>query len=176
VEVKMAQTLIENSAMFKQVFSEIAKMAIDSVASEVYGKEENKGLLYGNILGYTYGFNLGRIKNEMYWNETQEPTYEFLNSFEWTSTVDTPFGTTKKLYYNSDLMAYDPETYKHGSQKRGDQREVLADLLNVSGMDRDSDFGGRWREPFWNITLSELEKAIPDFFDDILYAQGFTRT
>jgi hypothetical protein len=169
------QISITNPTMLKQVLGEIAERAINAVSQDIYDKENDRGRLYANILADTY--EADGEPNHYYLGGSGKPSYEFLNTWDWTKTVNTPLGVMKKLYYDYGSMQYDPENYNPGDPKRGDQRAILADLLNITGSDNGY-FGGKYRKPFWSDTMTDLFErgGIVEFFKSALLEEGFTKT
>jgi hypothetical protein len=73
-------------------------------------------------------------------------------------------------------MSYDEATFKHADPERGDQREQLAEALDVSGFDNGY-FGGKLRGNFWKETLDDLfSGTLDDWFRTEMQSLGFMRS
>jgi hypothetical protein len=103
---------------------------------------------FPNMKYYTENIESGEYGNAM-------PTFQFFRAFKWKKLVRSGGMISRELFYDWQSMKYDPKTFLHGNPKQGDMRDELADMLNVTGKDRGY-FGGKEREPFWNITMAEL--------------------
>lgn len=132
-------------------------------------------LLQDNIKEYVYN---SHGPNSVYLNGSKKPSYEFLNAWKWDDIEKNIQGVTRRLFYNWQGMGVDEGGYKHSSVSEYwpiDTREYLADYLNVHGKD-----SSLWisveRQPFWNITIAELEaQFIYKWFDEEARKLGLIR-
>lgn len=149
---------IKNNTQLVKLFSTIATAIIFQVSEEVLQ------ILRKNIEEYTYKY--GYWPNKEYYNETQYPTYQFLNAFEFTKIKKQLNTVLTELYYDWMSMEYDGETWLHGYPGE-DNRQTLADILNVDDYLGFSSHG-KARKPYWDITIDELFNGgkLEKLFDD----------
>ena len=93
-------------------------------------------------------------------NGSSLPSFEFRDSFYKTKAEQVANNITGWVVH--DAMSMSPPSarypYLHGNFKIGeDRRRQLASLLNVSGKDKGNDFGGKKRQPFFDITIKWIE-------------------
>jgi hypothetical protein len=93
--------------------------------------------------------------NHWYYNKSGKPTMQFYNAFKWGDIAETVNDMTRELFYDWQSLKLDTATFLHGDPVRGDMRQQLADLLNVSGFD-DGFFGGKLRNEFWTHFIDEF--------------------
>ena len=131
-----------------------------------YLTERIQNQLRHNIDKYTYTF-------DYFPNKKYDPSFEFLDSFYRTKARNIADTITGWVIHDSMRMSppSSRNPYLHGNFNKGiDRRNQLASLLNVSGKDTDNDFGGKERQPFFDITLQWIE----DNFDSLV-KEAFTR-
>ena len=140
------------------------KMAVDIIADKIYEQ------LKINISLYTYGYpeaspNTTGPINQFYENVgdegLQEPSYEFRDE-AWVKTKarEVSRQIVGSIYFDGNKMS--PPTwfrpYTHGNFYSGEDRRMkLAELLNVTGVDSENDWGGKERKPFFDITIEWIE-------------------
>lgn len=110
-------------------------------------------------------------------NRVYIPTYEFLNSFQWENIVKNTKNISKTLFYNWMEMRSDPTKFIHAQYPSGeDTREILADILNINGIDTSSPIGVE-RHAYFNEYLTDmfLGGHILQLFDDAFSVYGIHR-
>jgi hypothetical protein len=163
----MPNQLIQNQGDLTNLLQGIAEEVINSVADKILAEVRD------NIMKYVY--ELGG-PNHYYMGGTGEPSYQFLNAFKWEQMKKSITSVTRNLFYDWQGMTWDADSYFHADPERGDQREQLADALNVEGFDNGF-FGGKLRGSFWNQTIRDLfSGTLDDWFKEELLKRGFIKT
>lgn len=141
----------------EKVFSDLIAEVIPLIANRA------KKLLQQHINTDTYGIsknNMGKPNiNKCYSDGKGTPSYEFRDK-AWNVIISKEIFS---LFYSGDAMSHISSQYPylHGNIYTGEDRRLeLADLLNVSGVDKDNDWGGKKREPFWDNFLEDLNQKI----------------
>lgn len=149
---------IKTDEDLENVFNSVIKEVVDSIG------ERAKKLLQEHINTDTYGIgktNMGTPQiNQSYLDGTGTPSYEFRDK-AWNIQLNK---TLFSLFYDGDLMS-PPSTsfpYLHGNNKSGeDRRNMLADILNVSGIASNGDMHDtKIRSPFWDNFEEELKQKL----------------
>lgn len=135
-----------------------------------YLTDKIEGQLRHNIDVYTYQFDY--FPNKAYLSDESVPLFEedvYSSAFPSFEFRDSFYKTKAKQVANNitgwvihDAMSMSPPSarhpYLHGNFEIGeDRRRQLASLLNVSGKDKGNDFGGKKRQPFFDITIKWIE-------------------
>lgn len=150
--------VIRNSSDFSNIFKSKLTSAINIITERIYER------LKQNIQIHTY-------------DRAGEPTmykrsWEFKNeawAFNKAQTIANKIMASVTYEpYNMQGPGGDSK-FRHGNFNAGvDRRAILADLLNVYGIDEGNDFGGKEREPYWDVTIywidTNWEKLIDDAF------------
>lgn len=150
---------IRNSTELNKAFQSVFQNVIETVS------ENTLKLLQDYIDEDTYQ----GMENEFY-----ERTYQF-RDVAWVRS--SKGGITKyvsNVAYNGMLMEAPDSSnpYKHGYLNQGiDNREVLADLLNIDGVVPNS-IGNKIRKPFWNDFINEAVKKVPEWLYDEFLKEG----
>jgi len=134
---------IELAAVLNEIVDKIMPIVQKNISEE----------LHENILKWVYYEDY--FPNKYYYNKTGIPTWQFLNSFLWKDNPISTLGSSKILYYAWETLSFDPLTALHGSERGGDARENLAEILDVEGYDKGI-FGGKLRGAFWKNTMDDL--------------------
>lgn len=159
-------------------FEDNLKNALNPVIEEVVKavSERAKKLLQQHINMDTYGIgktNMGKPKiNKVYLNGTAAPSYEFRDK-AWDIQFQKDLeGYLFSLFYDgSKLTPPNPvgetDRYLHGNGTV-DRRDILPELLNVSGIAPHGDWnhmpGQKKRNaPFWNEFEEELKQKLGDW-------------
>lgn len=141
---------------FDKYIENAIKFVIDSTA------RRTKTLLLQHINTDTYGIgknNFGNpIINDYYLDGSGRPSYEFRDK-AWDLKLEKYLFS---IIYNGDNMTPPSSqhptlhgNYESSTGKMIDRRELLADILNISG-----NSGGKDREPFWDNFEQELNEKI----------------
>lgn len=127
---------------------EMMALTISDLSSAILDKLKN------NITKNTY--ELGG-DNYTYFRGSGEPTYEFLESFQWEEIKKGVTVITRNLVYNWGSMSLqDDDVFPaHKSFEGKDMRRELADLLNFNGISAHKE-----RKEFWEPTLEWVEENI----------------
>jgi hypothetical protein len=89
-------------------------------------------------------------------NVVYDPSYEFLNAWEWTPVQKAMKSVSTELFYNWREMKTDPATYKHVDYISGaDNRERLASILNIQGLEPGNPIAV-FRYSFWNEYILDM--------------------
>lgn len=168
---------------FKNFFESQLKRVIDIVSDKIHEQ------LRLNISLYTYGYTPGiaspSVKvpiNEMYQvvngNETGEPSYEFRDEAWIKQQAKALSGKIiGSIFYDYSKLSAPTSSrpFTHGNFYQGKDRRVnLADLLNVSGYDLGNDFGGKEREPYFDITLKWIKDNFSQLVNNAFRKVGIT--
>jgi len=105
-------------------------------------------------------YNFGG-SNSWYSDGSGEPTWEFLNAFEFEGVKQNVKEVSNLLFYNWMDMSSPSQSnpYVHGNYGDNiDRRAQLASLLNVKGVDVGNDWGGKERNAFWDETIKEINQ------------------
>ena len=103
----------------------------------------------------------GKLPNKEYNNGTGMPTFEFKNAFRFEGIKSSVNDISNRLFYDWSTMHAPSQSnkYLHGNFDEGvDRRSILAELLNVDGIDGGNDWGGKERKAFWDNALEEIEQ------------------
>jgi len=143
----------------------------NKVLPVVQGKILNK--LKDNIFKYTYSWDY--FPNKVYADGSGNPTFEFQNSWEWKEVSSTMYSIVSNLFQNWMSMTFKTANREnpggiHAYGGKEDIREKLASLLNIDGK-----FGHKERQPFWDITIEELDKDIYNLFEKEFKKYGVIR-
>ena len=106
-----------------------------------------------NIMSLVY--ELDYFPNKYYYNKTGQPTWQFRHAFQWMDDPMSMAGISKILYYNWGSLQADEATYLHADPTHGDNREMLAEYLDVEGYDNGI-LGGKLRGAYWKNTMDDL--------------------
>lgn len=126
-------------------------------------------LLQQHINTDTYGINkteTGKPKiNDNYLNYTGTPSYEFRDKAWDVKEVKHMTDTViYSIFYNGDNLSHPSSSspYLHGNYyKDKDRTDILASILNVSGIASDGDFNTKKRRsPFWDNFEKEFSEKI----------------
>jgi hypothetical protein len=101
----------------------------------------------------------GSLPNKVYNNGTGNPTFEFKNAFKFEGIKNSVKEISNKLFYDWTTMSTPSQSnkYLHGNFNEGqDRRSILAELLNVNGIDGGNDWGGKERQAFWDNALKDI--------------------
>ena len=149
------------------ILSSIVEDVIDEVSNKILAR------LQWNIMKYTYMFDY--FPNKIYFDNTGNPTFEFLHAWVRDDIRKAGKSLTRQIFYDYSNMKFDPKKYLHGSPSRGDEREKLAEILNVSG--KPGEWEAKERAPYWKITIEELFGGglITQMFDDAFRKRGIIR-
>lgn len=153
---------------FYTIFGAVVEEVIKAVSIRT------KNLLREHINLDTYGINKTNkgqpVINKSYLNGTGRPSYEFRDK-AWDMKIESKMREYLfTLLYNGQNMTPPSENneYLHGYYREGsviDRRNILAELLNVSGSAPQSDmFVSKHREPFWDNFENELRQKIGGWF------------
>ncbi|MFR3182520.1 MAG: hypothetical protein ACLTPN_02755 [Clostridia bacterium] len=142
----------------EKVFSDLISDVISSICQRA------KRLLQEHINTDTYGINKTNTGmptiNSDYLDGSGKPSYEFRDK-AWDTEIRKSLFS---IFYNGDLMSPPSASspYLHGNLEDGkDRRNILADLLNVSGIAPEGDFHTeKKREPFWDNFEQELQQKL----------------
>lgn len=138
---------------YKLAVEKILQNVINEIADEILEK------LKQNIITYTYEYDY--FPNKIYANGSGEPTYEFLDSWFVDKASIIANQIVGEIFHNPMSMSAPSasQPYVHGNYRQGtDRRTRLADILNVSGVDSENDFGGKLRQPYFDKTIEWLNK------------------
>ena len=152
-----------------QVFGEVIEDVVKSIS------ERAQKLLREHINMDTYHINKTNTEhpkiNDYYLNGTGIPSYEFRDE-AWDIAFKNKMSEYLfSLFYDGSLLsppsANNPDL--HGNYSKGiDRREILPDLLNVSGEAMGGDMDcGKSRDPFWD----NFEKELCDNLGKWLYTE-----
>ena len=149
---------IKTDEDLEKVFYDLIVEVIKSIS------ERAKKLLQEHINTDTYGINktnTGKPEiNQSYLNGTGTPSYEFRDK-AWDIQLNK---TLFSLFYDGDLMSPPSANfpYLHGNNESGeDRRNMLADILNVSGIASNGDMHDtKIRNPFWDNFETELKQKL----------------
>jgi len=134
--------------------------------------ERAKKLLQQHINADTYGIgknNMGKPSiNDYYLDGTGTPSYEFRDQAWDVKYIDDAIkGFSFSLVYDAlNMTPPSPSSpYFHGNYYGGrdgmrDRRKILAEVLNVNGIDSHNDWGGKKRKPYWDDFLKDLNQNI----------------
>ena len=160
--------VITNEAELMIALNEIVAEVMPSIQKNISDELDK------NILQYVYFEDY--YPNKYYYNKTGIPTFGFRKAFQWEDDPLSRAAISKILYYNWESMVSDPSTYLHGDPKHGDNREELADDLNVSGYDNGI-LGGKIRARYWDITMDDLlSGTIENWFKTQFASYGIIKT
>lgn len=153
----------------QEQFKDILNKIIDEVIKAVCKRTQE--LLRKHINTDTYGIgaysdNVEGI-NELYLDGTGTPSYEFRDKAWNTKTIKRMRESLFSLFYDGSKLSPPSANspYLHGNEyKNEDRREILAALLNVSGIAQQGDFNDREaqkrREPYWDNFINELSEKL----------------
>lgn len=136
-------------------FDEVIKKAISNCVS--YISDKILECVQDHIQKDTYG----ELPNKVYNNGTGNPTFEFKNAFKFEGIKSSVNEISNKLFYDWSTMHAPSQSneYLHGNFNKGeDRRSILAELLNVNGIDGENDWGGKERSAFWDNAIGEIEQ------------------
>ena len=158
---------ITNDAMLTSVLNTIAENVITIVSIKVLA------LLQKNIMALVY--ELGG-PNHYYYNGSGVPTYQFLHAFKWDELQNSITKVTKTLFYDWASMEFNSALFLHGDPARGDQRQQLAEALDVEGWDNGI-LGGKQRGAYFKNTMDDLlGGTLNDWFREEFRNYGIIKT
>lgn len=101
--------------------------------------------------------------NTWYNNGSGNPTYEFLNAFEFEGVQQKAKEVSNTLFYNWMEMSSPSSSNKflHGNYEEGiDRRASLAEILNVNSSSPAGSFDLRdkQRQPYWDNAIEEMNR------------------
>jgi hypothetical protein len=138
---------------YKLAIERILQNVINEIADEILEK------LKKNIITYTYEYDY--FPNVSYADGNGKPTYEFLDSWFIDKAKTIANQIVGEIFHDPMSMSEPSasQPYVHGNYRQGiDRRTFLADILNVSGVDSENDFGGKSRQPYFDITINWLNQ------------------
>lgn len=146
---------IKSPREFEKIFNDI----LENVINDLTKKIEKK--LHENIQQYTYDYDPEP-------NQWYRRTGEFLESFYRTLAQKTARNIIGTVIHDPMKMSapigtgidsdISQESYQHGNFFKGyDRRKILADLLDVDGINSGADFRGKERKPFFTLTIKWLD-------------------
>ena len=146
--------MITNQRQFDEILIKKLSDCVEYLSQKIYE------CLYQHILDDVY-YSGG--ENFWYNNGTKEPTWEFLNSFEFEGIKKNINEVTNTLFYNWMSMSSPNQSnpYVHGNYNEGiDRRESLAEILNVYGESPSGTFDlrNKKRNAFWDEALKEVNQ------------------
>lgn len=160
-------TEIRSDTELRNLLGNILEDTIEKVSDKVLE------MLIEYINKYVYGSN--PKPNEIYYNGTRKPTYEFREAFRWDEMKKGLIEISRMLFYDPSKMRHDADTYLHGSKVGGDSRANLADILNVSGFT--SSWNWKKSEPYWDNFIDDLFKGELDkMFTEAFKYYGIIRS
>ena len=116
--------------------------SINEVSEKIYKTLDNNSKLRKIIKRDVYV----KPKNAYYAYGKKQPTYEFLDAWDWLPAKKDMGKITKELFYNWQKLSVDEENWVHGSFD-GDARENLADILNLAFNNYKAGFTSDYRWP-----------------------------
>lgn len=146
--------MINNQKQFDAVLKAQLSKCVDYLSQKIYD------CLYKHIMDDVYNFD---GPNSWYNNGTQQPTWEFLNAFNWEGIKEKTNEVSNLLFYNWISMSAPSgeNPYVHGNyEDRIDRRQELAEILNVKGSSPAGSFDLRdkKRNAFWDETIKEVNE------------------
>jgi hypothetical protein len=158
---------IINDIQLATELTKLTETAINNVSDKVLT------LLRDNIIKLVY--ELDYWPNRYYYDNSGIPTYEFLNAFKWEAIKNNITDVSRLLFYDWLSMRTDPSTFLHSDPNSSDNRESLAEALDVEGYDNGF-LGGKLRGAYWKNTMDELlSGTLDDWFRIEMQALGFIR-
>lgn len=139
---------ITNEAQLRAVFEESIRRAIENTTKEVLGIFQKKF-----IMKYAY-YNSG--KNERYFDETGEPTWEFFQAWNWTPVEKKINRIVSELWYNPAGVEHIRSKFKHGSKysRPEDVSENMPAILE--GKQSSLWLSVPRRGKFWELFITEM--------------------
>lgn len=105
---------------------------------------------------YSYAY----YPNKVYNNGSGQATFEFMNAFKFEGVKKSVTEISNKLFYDWQSMSRPSSAnpWVHGNYYTGqDRRSILAELLNVKGIDGGNDWDGKDRNAFWDNTIKDID-------------------
>lgn len=149
-------------------------------------------ILQKNIKLYTYNFD--KTPNEVYYDNTGKPTYQFFEAWNWDAVKKSLNGITRSLVYHPDTMDFNVDKWLHASQIIGWEDDARAYLhkileettkgdgyrtstLGFAGHRKVKGNNGRYfakkRKPYFKPTTKELDEKIVSMIVKKLANRGF---
>ena len=158
---------IKTDEDLERVFGEVIEEVVVAMSDRV--QKRLRQFISKDVYGLSMNANfaMGKI-NKSYLDGTGTPSYEFRDQAWDVKYIDDAIkGFSFSLVYDALNMTPPSSSspYLHGNYYGGrdgmrDRREILAEVLNVNGIDSHNDWGGKKRKPYWDDFLKDLNQNI----------------
>lgn len=143
--------IITNQKDFDKILNAAITKCIGDISNKILECVQDH--IWQDVYSYAY------YPNVAYDNGSGTPTFEFRDAFRFEGIKKSVDEISNRLFYDWSTMSKPSQSnkYLHGNFNKGeDRRSILADLLNVNGIDGGNDWGGKERNAFWDNALKDI--------------------
>lgn len=158
---------IKTDEDLERVFGEVIEEVVVAMSDRV--QKRLRQFISKDVYGLSMNANFAMVEiNKFYLDGAGTPSYEFRDQAWDVKYIDDAIkGFSFSLVYEALNMTPPSSSspYFHGNYYGGkdgmrDRREILAEVLNVNGIDSHNDWGGKKRKPYWDDFLKDLNQNI----------------